>query len=101
MLPLCECLFLTKKTGTDDDLPSLNQNRILRGSSIAGNGISAVSSVWHSRTHCHMESQIHQLEQEAYASVLRAFKAQSDALTWVYIYNCFHEFVYYFCIFLL
>ncbi|XP_054802249.1 protein EMSY-LIKE 1-like isoform X2 [Prosopis cineraria] len=29
-----------------------------------------------------MESQIHQLEQEAYSSVLRAFKAQSDALTW-------------------
>ncbi|KAI4348766.1 hypothetical protein L6164_009448 [Bauhinia variegata] len=29
-----------------------------------------------------MEAQIHQLEQEAYASVLRAFKAQSDALTW-------------------
>ncbi|KAK4281820.1 hypothetical protein QN277_013270 [Acacia crassicarpa] len=29
-----------------------------------------------------MEAQIHQLEQEAYSSVLRAFKAQSDALTW-------------------
>ncbi|KAK6945366.1 ENT domain [Dillenia turbinata] len=29
-----------------------------------------------------METQIHQLEQEAYSSVLRAFKAQSDAITW-------------------
>ncbi|XP_031379201.1 protein EMSY-LIKE 1 isoform X1 [Punica granatum] len=29
-----------------------------------------------------MEAQIHSLEQEAYASVLRAFKAQSDAITW-------------------
>ncbi|KAF7804137.1 protein EMSY-LIKE 1-like isoform X1 [Senna tora] len=29
-----------------------------------------------------MEAKIHQLEQEAYFSVLRAFKAQSDALTW-------------------
>ncbi|WOG98130.1 hypothetical protein DCAR_0417471 [Daucus carota subsp. sativus] len=29
-----------------------------------------------------MESQIHQLEQEAYRSVLRAFKAQSDAISW-------------------
>ncbi|KAI4300700.1 hypothetical protein L6164_034046 [Bauhinia variegata] len=29
-----------------------------------------------------MEAQIHQLEQEAYSSVLRAFKAQSNALTW-------------------
>jgi hypothetical protein len=30
-----------------------------------------------------METQIHQLEQEAYSSVLRAFKAQADAITWV------------------
>lgn len=30
-----------------------------------------------------MEAQIHQLEQEAYSSVLRAFKAQADAITWV------------------
>ncbi|KAI4378467.1 hypothetical protein MLD38_015944 [Melastoma candidum] len=29
-----------------------------------------------------MDIQIHTLEQEAYCSVLRAFKAQSDALTW-------------------
>lgn len=29
-----------------------------------------------------MESQIHYLETEAYFSVLRAFKAQSDAITW-------------------
>jgi hypothetical protein len=30
-----------------------------------------------------VETQIQQLEQEAYWSVLRAFNAQSDALTWV------------------
>ncbi|KAJ0434955.1 putative ENT domain, protein EMSY-LIKE, plant, ENT domain-like superfamily [Helianthus annuus] len=29
-----------------------------------------------------MEAQIHLLEQEAYSSVLRAFKAQADAITW-------------------
>ncbi|CAN4097432.1 unnamed protein product [Withania somnifera] len=29
-----------------------------------------------------MEVQIHNLEQEAYGAILRAFKAQSDALTW-------------------
>ncbi|XP_010486905.1 PREDICTED: protein EMSY-LIKE 1 [Camelina sativa] len=29
-----------------------------------------------------METQIHQLEQEAYTAVLRAFKAQSDAISW-------------------
>lgn len=33
--------------------------------------------------HMDMEAQIHQLEREAYCSVLRAFKAQSDAITWV------------------
>lgn len=30
-----------------------------------------------------MEAKIHQLEQEAYSSVLKAFKAQADAITWV------------------
>ncbi|KAJ0692272.1 putative ENT domain, protein EMSY-LIKE, plant, ENT domain-like superfamily [Helianthus annuus] len=29
-----------------------------------------------------MEAQIHHLEKEAYSSVLRAFKAQADAITW-------------------
>ncbi|KAI5675216.1 hypothetical protein M9H77_06166 [Catharanthus roseus] len=32
--------------------------------------------------HSDMETQIHHVEQEAYTSVLRAFKAQSDAITW-------------------
>ncbi|XP_039064122.1 protein EMSY-LIKE 3-like isoform X2 [Hibiscus syriacus] len=32
--------------------------------------------------HGDMETQIHLIEQEAYCSVLTAFKAQSDALTW-------------------
>jgi len=39
-----------------------------------------------------MEAQIHQLEQEAYSAVLRAFKAQSDALTWVYSIGSLHVF---------
>lgn len=33
--------------------------------------------------HGDMETQIHILEQEAYISVLRAFKAQADAISWV------------------
>lgn len=37
--------------------------------------------------HGDMETQIHIIEQEAYCSVLRAFKAQSDALTWVFVKN--------------
>ncbi|XP_062112231.1 protein EMSY-LIKE 1-like isoform X1 [Humulus lupulus] len=49
---------------------------------VAGNGRSAVGSVSYPRMYADMETQIHHLEQEAYCAVLRAFKAQSDALTW-------------------
>ncbi|KAM7264670.1 hypothetical protein ACFE04_002353 [Oxalis oulophora] len=43
-----------------------------------------MGSVPFSRTYAEtdMEAQIHLLEQEAYSSVLRAFKAQADAITW-------------------
>lgn len=34
-----------------------------------------------------MEAQIHQIEKEAYISVIRAFKAQGDAITWVFLIN--------------
>ncbi|KAG8501191.1 hypothetical protein CXB51_003297 [Gossypium anomalum] len=53
----------------------------IRGN-IAGNGRSIVGSASYSRMHSDMEAQIHLLEQEAYCAVLRAFKAQSDAITW-------------------
>ncbi|XP_021281368.1 protein EMSY-LIKE 3 [Herrania umbratica] len=71
-------------SGTDDDLPPSHQNRIPRTGRIAGNGRSAVASVTYPRIYgeTDMEAQIHQLEQEAYSSVLRAFKAQADAITW-------------------
>ncbi|PSS24497.1 Protein EMSY-LIKE like [Actinidia chinensis var. chinensis] len=73
-------------SGTDDDLPPSHQNRLPRGGGrIAGNGRSAgMGSVPYPRMYgeTDMESQIHQLEQEAYSSVLRAFKAQADAITW-------------------
>ncbi|XP_034704512.1 protein EMSY-LIKE 3-like [Vitis riparia] len=72
-------------SGTDDDLPPPHQNRIPRGGRVAGNGRSAVvGSIPYSRMYgeTDMETQIHQLEQEAYSSVLRAFKAQADAITW-------------------
>lgn len=39
-----------------------------------------------------MEAQIHLLEQEAYSSILRAFKAQADAITWV-LFNYSFSFV--------
>ncbi|KAF1896463.1 hypothetical protein Lal_00034161 [Lupinus albus] len=72
-------------SGTDDDLPPTHQNRIPRGGRLAGNGRSAVGSLpYPPRLYgeIDMETQIHQLEQEAYSSVLRAFKAQADAITW-------------------
>lgn len=70
-------------SGTDDDLPPSHQNRFSRGGRASGNGRSAVvGSAPFSRMHTDMETEIHHIEQEAYSSVLRAFKAQSDAITW-------------------
>ena len=74
-------------TGTDDDLPPSHQNRFQRGGRSSGNGRSAaVGSAPLPRMHGNMETQIHHIEQEAYCSVLQAFKAQSDAITWVGVY---------------
>ncbi|GMH00085.1 hypothetical protein Nepgr_001924 [Nepenthes gracilis] len=74
---------LSDSSGTDDDLPPPSQNRFARGGRVAGNGRPAVaSSTPFPRMHADMEIQIHIVEQEAYSSVLRAFKAQSDAITW-------------------
>jgi hypothetical protein len=39
--------------------------------------------------HGDMETQIHHIEQEAYYSVLWAFKAQFDAITWVSVFFLF------------
>ncbi|KAI3982312.1 hypothetical protein MKX01_037845 [Papaver californicum] len=74
---------LSDSSGTDDDLPPSHQNRVPRGGHLAGNGRpAAVGSAPYTRPPNDMETQIHLLEQEAYSSVLRAFKAQSDAITW-------------------
>ena len=53
---------------------------------ITGNGRGTIGASQYTRVQpqTDMETQIHQLEQEAYCSVLRAFKAQSDAITWVH-----------------
>ncbi|XP_042451445.1 protein EMSY-LIKE 3-like isoform X1 [Zingiber officinale] len=68
-------------SGTDDDLPPPHQNRGVRGH-MTGNGRTIVGAIPYARVQNDMEIQIHRLEQEAYSSVLRAFKAQSDAITW-------------------
>ncbi|XAR68580.1 hypothetical protein NMG60_11003758 [Bertholletia excelsa] len=65
-------------SGTDDDLPPSHNNRFARSGWVTA----VAGSVLSPRMYNDMESEIHQLEQEAYCSILRAFKAQSDALTW-------------------
>ncbi|KAJ6746145.1 PROTEIN EMSY-LIKE 4 [Salix koriyanagi] len=73
---------VSDSSGTDDDLPPTNQNRYVRGGRAPGSGQSAVISATYSRMQADMEAQIHHLEQDAYRAVLRAFKAQSDQLSW-------------------
>ncbi|KAL8159461.1 hypothetical protein V2J09_000998 [Rumex salicifolius] len=74
---------LSDSSGTDDDLPPSHQNRFARGGRLSGNGRSMVAGPPPlPRMQSDMETQIHLIEQEAYCSVLRAFKAQSDAITW-------------------
>ncbi|XP_042375464.1 protein EMSY-LIKE 3-like isoform X3 [Zingiber officinale] len=68
-------------SGTDDDLPPSHYNKGVRGP-IRGNGRTIISAFRYSRLQNDMEIQIHRIEQEAYSSVLRAFKAQSDTITW-------------------
>ena len=80
-------LFSCGNSGTDDDLPPSHQSRYQRSGRPAGNGRpSVLNSAPLSRMHNDMETQIHLIEQEAYSSILRAFKAQSDAITWVLVF---------------
>lgn len=75
---------LETPAGTDDDLPPSHQNRFKQPDHAAGKGrLAVVGTGPFPRMQNDMEAQIHNIEQEAYASVLRAFKAQSDAITWV------------------
>ncbi|CAA0829906.1 Protein EMSY-LIKE 3 [Striga hermonthica] len=70
-------------SGTDDDDSQVPvYTRVPLGSRVAGNGRSFVASAPYQRMQIDMELEIHNLEQIAYCAVLRAFKAQSDALTW-------------------
>lgn len=81
--------------GTDDDFPP-HQYSFPRGSQIAVNGRPTVASAQYSRMHIDMEAQIHQLEKEAYCAVLRAFKAQADAITWVFLFSILHNLLYHY-----
>ncbi|CAD6218710.1 unnamed protein product [Miscanthus lutarioriparius] len=68
-------------SGTDDDLPPA-QNRGLRGRSFSGNGRASAGAFPYMRANNDLESEIHRVEQDAYTGVLRAFKVQSDAISW-------------------
>lgn len=67
--------------GADDDLTPPLSKIFPRVGSAAGNVRSAVFGIAQFPP-MDMETKIHHLEQEAYISILRAFKAQSDAITW-------------------
>ncbi|CAJ1977799.1 unnamed protein product [Sphenostylis stenocarpa] len=74
--------------GTDDDLPPSHQRQYRfqhpDHAAVTRNGRSAIiGSGSFPKINNDMETQIHNIEQEAYTSVLRAFKAQSDAISWV------------------
>ncbi|KAL8245530.1 hypothetical protein R6Q59_011788 [Mikania micrantha] len=74
---------LSDSSGTDDDLPPPHQQKFRNSGPVTGNGRTmAVGNAPFPRIQNDMEKQIHLIEQEAYSSVLRAFKAQSDAITW-------------------
>ncbi|XP_025803902.1 protein EMSY-LIKE 3-like isoform X2 [Panicum hallii] len=68
-------------SGTDDDLPPA-QNRGLRGRSFSANGRGSAGAFPYMRANNDLESEIHRVEQDAYTGVLRAFKVQSDAISW-------------------
>uniref|UniRef100_A0A7N0V2W6 ENT domain-containing protein n=1 Tax=Kalanchoe fedtschenkoi TaxID=63787 RepID=A0A7N0V2W6_KALFE len=75
---------LYDSSGTDDDLPPSHQNRIPRGR-LAGNGrLGVVGSAPYAGVYgeTDLETEIHNIEKEAYVAVLRAFKVQADVLTW-------------------
>ncbi|NP_001150442.1 Protein EMSY-LIKE 3 [Zea mays] len=68
-------------SGTDDDLPPA-QNRGLRGRSFSGNVVASAGAFPYMRANNDLESEIHRVEQDAYTGILRAFKVQSDAISW-------------------
>ena len=78
--------LMVMSAGTDDDLPP--SHRVARGGRVAGNGrpsslLPPSYPKMYDEVGADMEAQIHQIEKEAYISILRAFKAQADAITWV------------------
>lgn len=80
---LVECVLFA---GTDDDLPPSHRVVPRGGSSVSTNGRPSTlpPSHMYDQVAADMEAQIHHVEKEAYFSLLRAFRAQADAITWVF-----------------
>ncbi|CAO2184214.1 unnamed protein product [Urochloa humidicola] len=68
-------------SGTDDELHPTYQIRGPR-MHFTENRRSLAGTLSQPRPHSKLDCDIHQIEQQAYTGVLRAFKMQSDALTW-------------------
>ncbi|GER39921.1 Emsy N Terminus (ENT)/ plant Tudor-likedomains-containing protein [Striga asiatica] len=79
---LTHILLIEIRAVTDDDNAQPVYTRVPLGSRVAGNGRSFIAAASYQMMQIDMESEIHNLEQIAYGAVLRAFKAQSNALTW-------------------
>ncbi|KAH9331126.1 hypothetical protein KI387_003234, partial [Taxus chinensis] len=70
-------------SGTDDDLLPPHMNRMPRGGDrFATNGRFSAGKLLNLQNDTDMEARIRRTEQEAYCAVLRAFIAQSDAVSW-------------------
>ena len=78
---LVECVLIA---GTDDDLPP-SHRVVPRGGIVSSNGRPSTLAPSHmyDQVAADMEAQIHHVEKEAYFSLLKAFRAQADAITWV------------------
>ncbi|CAL5001285.1 unnamed protein product [Urochloa decumbens] len=68
-------------SGTDDELHPTYQIRGPR-MHVTENRMSLAGTLSQPRQQSKLDHDIHQIEQQAYTGVLRAFKMQSDALTW-------------------
>ncbi|KAJ7543643.1 hypothetical protein O6H91_09G046400 [Diphasiastrum complanatum] len=69
-------------SGTDDDLPPSHSGRVVRGGRISGNRRGSIGRTYGRPQPPNIQDLIYKLEQDAYTAVLRAFGAQSEAITW-------------------
>lgn len=82
-------MLVETSAGADYDNPQIVYNRGSVAGRVAANGRSFVPPAPFQSIQIDMDGEIHSLEQIAYCAVLRAFKAQSDALTWVCCATCY------------